>query len=119
MSDSDSLTIVDDSFHTPTLSSVFAGVVFERASVLGLEFIVINTGRWCYPDKRCFQPHSLAHVDGTFTVAGPHFLTSFHRHIRWGTQYQETRGPVDQSWRPCQDSWVSHAHEEDDLRDLP
>ena len=86
----------------PTLSSVHPGEGFLNVpQVLGLGFIVINTGRWCYPDKRCFQPHSLAHVDGTFTVAEPHFLTSFHRHIRWGAQHQLINFKlVDQCWRP-------------------
>ena len=85
-------------FYAPTLSSAPAGVVFERAPVLGLEFLVFNTSN-SYPDKRCFQPHSLAHVSGTFTVAEPHFLTSFHRDIRWGTQYQETSELADQHWK--------------------
>ena len=92
---SDSLTVVSEHLRSHSFECASLAQFLNVPRSLGLGPIVINTGRWCYPDKRCFQPHSLAHVDGTFTVAEPHFLTSFHRDIRWGGQYQETNELVD------------------------
>ena len=98
---SDSLTVVSEHLRSHSFECASLAQFLNVPRPLGLGSIVINTGRWCYPDKRCFQPHSLAHVDGTFTVAEPHFLTSFHRHIRWGAQHQLINFKlVDQCWRP-------------------